>query len=120
MPGKGDDVAFFWLSEVDTKTFEELGHSGQLPTLDAKLASALLQIAPRAGELGKNISVREETMASQRTRLRGRHILRLIYDHHKLDEDNDCLYSIEDVLAVELKNDDVAGFLARWDHGPSP
>ena len=60
--------------------------------------------------MGRHITIKEQSMAKDGRRVKGRQILNLVYD-----------YTIEDVLHVELKGDRLAKLksdLGRYHHWP--
>ena len=44
-------------------------------------------------------------MAKVGKRLKGRHMLKMVYEHHRLDETQHAVYNFENILAVTLKGD---------------
>jgi hypothetical protein len=94
-------------------TFEELADPGKFPTLDTKLGAGLQKAA--RGELARRITLTEETEAKDGRLLKGRQILKMVYDSHKLDEAIGQVFDIENVFGVTLKGDNLAKFLQDWD-----
>ena len=39
-------------------------------------------------------------MAKARRRLKGRHMLKMVYEYHKLDEAQNAVFGVENILAV--------------------
>ena len=102
--GRGE-VAFLWVKRTEgpATTFDDFRDSEGFDSLDAKLAAALTKIA--TGELGRRITLMVEQEASKERMLKGRQILWMIHDNHKLDEERGALYDFTDLLAIRLKGD---------------
>ena len=121
-------MAFFWVKRTEgpATTFDDFRDSEGFYSLDAKLAAALTKIA--TGELGRRITLMVEQEASKNRMLKGRQILWMIHDNHKLDEERGALYDFTDLLAIRLKGDNQLGsFMTTWEsvlsamaHPPSP
>ena len=94
-------------------TFEELADPGKFPTLDTKLGAGLQKAA--RGELARRITLTEETEAKAGRLLKGRQILKMVYDSHKLDEAIGQVFDIESIFCTTLKGDKLARFLQGWD-----
>ena len=62
------------------------------------------------GELCRQITIREQAMTRYGVRIKGRQMFKLAYEHHKLDEANGALFTLEDILHVELISDKLAKF----------
>jgi hypothetical protein len=113
--GRGEE-AFLWAmrTEAPDVTFDDLRDSEGLNSLDAKLSAALTKIS--SGELGRRIHLAVEQEALQGRMLKGRQVLWMIHDYHKLDEERGALYAFRDLQAVRLKDDrHLEGFLTTWE-----
>ena len=53
-------------------------------------------------------------MAKDGKRLKGRQMLEMVYDYHKLDETQHAVYNFENILAVTLKGDKLQTLLNDW------
>ena len=79
-----------------------------------KLAAAMCLKA--TGELGRRITLADETEAAAGRMLRGRQILWMVYDHHKYDEERGSLYDFKDLMSVHFRGDShLEAFLSNWD-----
>jgi len=48
--------------------------------------------------------------------LKGRQILWMVHDHHKLDEESGALYNFQDLMSVKLKGDaSFESFMSTWE-----
>ena len=72
-----------------------------------------LQKAAR-GELARQITLVEETEAKAGRLLKGRQILKMVYEAHKLDEAIGQVFDIENVVSTTLKGDNLAKILQDW------
>ena len=109
------DDAFEWILEVYDKnaSYEKLREPGKFVTLDTKLLAALSKVAK--GDLDKHILNFKETEAAQKRSVRGRQILYLFEQHVKTNEEVGSLYSVEDLLKVNMVGDDLTSFLHNWE-----
>ena len=108
------DLAFIWISEIeDAKSLEDLKDSGPLfESLDAKIAAGLSKILH--GEFAREVQVHEEAAALKRTLFKGRQVAWLIRQHFKQSEVDAAILEKEDILTVELKGDNLRGFMTDW------
>ena len=105
---------------------EDFQDSAGFDSLDAKLAAALTSNV--SGELGRRVTMAVEIEARQGRMLKGRQILWLTHDHHKLDAERGALYDFTDLMSVKLKGDsNLESFWTAWEsvlsatlHTPSP
>ena len=109
------DEAFDWILAVYDR---HAGHSslrdpGKFVTLDTKLLAALTKVAK--GELARQILNFKETEAGERRAVRGRQVLYLFDQHFKTNEEVGSLYSVEDLLKVNLLQDDLSTFIHNWE-----
>ena len=109
------DEAFDWILAVYDR---HAGHSslrdpGKFVTLDTKLLAALTKVAK--GELARQILNFKETEAGERRAVRGRQVLYLFHQHFKTNEEVGSLYSVEDLLKVNLLQDDLSTFIQNWE-----
>ena len=56
-----------------------------------------------------------ETLVNEGKMIAGRQVLMVLYEYYKPDVENCTVYDIEDVIAVSLHNNDMEGFLQKWD-----
>jgi hypothetical protein len=112
-PGRCD-AAFSWLLRVENASFNDLANSGHFESLDTKLAAALMKA--QRGELGRQITIKEQSMAKVGIRLKGRQMLKMVYEYHKLDESQGSVFSMENILAVHLVGDKLQKFLNDWNY----
>jgi hypothetical protein len=55
-------------------------------------------------------------MAKARRRMKGRHIVQMVYEYHKLDETQNELFTIDNILAIQLAGDKLQKFLSDWNN----
>ena len=67
------------------------------------------------GELARQILNFKETEAGERRAVRGRQVLYLFDQHFKTNEEVSSLYSVEDLLKVNLLQDDLSTFIHNWE-----
>ena len=82
-------------------------------TLDAKLMSSLTNICE--GDFARQLDIFKEEQAKSGTPARGRQALLMIHKHFSTSRKHGAVYDIEDLMAVTLVNDDLRGFITRWD-----
>ena len=109
------DLAFQWTEEVfkTDQSIEALKGSGKFVTLDAKLVSSLTNICE--GDFARQLDIFKEEQAKSGTPARGRQALLMIHKHFSTSRKHGAVYDIEDLMAVTLVNDDLRGFITRWD-----
>ena len=109
------DLAFQWIEEVfkTDQAVEALKDSGKFVTLDAKLMSSLTNICE--GDFARQLDIFKEEQAKSGTPARGRQALLMIHKHFSTSRKHGAVYDIEDLMAVALVNDDLRGFITRWD-----
>ena len=82
-------------------------------TLDARLMSSLTNICE--GDFARQLDIFKEEQAKSGTPARGRQALLMIHKHFSTSRKHGAVYDIEDLMAVTLVNDDLRGFITRWD-----
>ena len=109
------DLAFQWVEEVfkTDQSVEALKDSGKFVTLDAKLMSSLTNICE--GDFARQLDIFKDEQAKSGTPARGRQALLMIHKHFSTSRKHGAVYDIEDLMAVTLVNDDLRGFITRWD-----
>ena len=109
------DEAFKWVEEVwaETKVIENLADSGKFATLDAKLMSALTNVID--GDLSRQLDIFKENEAKKGIHAKGRQALWMIHKHFSTSQKHGAIYDLEDLMAVQMVNDDLKGFVSRWD-----
>ena len=109
------DLAFQWVEEVfrTDQSVDALKDSGKFVTLDAKLMSSLTNICE--GDFARKLDIFKEEQAKSGTPARGRQALLMIHKHFSTSRKHGAVYDIEDLMAVTLVNDDLRGFITRWD-----
>ena len=98
---------------MDHMSFEALANPRAFSTLDTKLGAALQKAA--RGDLVRQITLTEEKEAKEGRLLKGRQILKMIYEAHKLNEEIGQVFDIENILSTTLKGDKLAKLLQDWD-----
>ena len=95
--------------------YESLANSGKFLQLDVALSTEILRIAK--GELGRTITRKVDTDAQKGSVTRGRQLLWLIYDYHRVSEEAGALYDISDLLKVEWLSDaKIETFISNWEN----
>ena len=109
------DLAFQWVEEVfkTDQSVEALKDSGMFVTLDAKLMSSRTNICE--GDFARQLDIFKEEQAKSGTPARGRQALLMTHKHFSTSRKHGAVYDIEDLMAVTLVNDDLRGFITRWD-----
>ena len=113
------DPAFIWLQEVERKSVQRPADPGEFASLDTKLAAGPTRL--RWGVVGRQLTIKEHSIAEEGRRIKGNQILNRVYEYNRLDEANGALFTIEDILHIELKGDKLAKFksdLGRYHHQP--
>ena len=70
----------------------------------------------RICSLKSDIDIETETLAKQGKRIAGRQVLQVEYKSYKTNVQNDTVYDVMDVIAVELHGNHMEHFLHRWDN----
>ena len=95
-------------------SFEDLFDAGAHPRLDAIIATAALELVKNHPELSREVNLRAQSISKEGKRLRGRQILRIIFEHYELDQSQGFTFSFTDLLFVNLKNDKQIFSLQRF------
>ena len=82
--------------------------------LDAKIASAQNGIIHNF-QFKRRISLEEQKAQKQDRFLRGRQIVKLIYDYFRVTGIHDSVENYADLFTVSLRNDDIQEFDSKWD-----
>ncbi len=107
--------AFEWISYVEKATdIDQLRDDGTFPSLSAKVATALMSIAPE--DLRREITLMGERAALETPvrRINGRMIYFLVLQRFKAGAQESALYELEDLIETKLKGDDLKSFLIDW------
>ena len=109
------DEAFLWAEQVfeQDQSLDALQDSGKFVTLDAKLMSAITNVVE--GDMARQLDIFKEAKAKQKTHAKGRQALLMIHKHFSTSQKHGAVYDIEDLMAVQMVNDDLRGFITRWD-----
>ena len=67
------------------------------------------------GDFARQLDIFKEEQAKSGTPARGRQALLMIHKHFSTGRKHGAVYDIEDLMAVTLVNDDLRGFITRWD-----
>ena len=67
------------------------------------------------GDFARQLDIFKEEQAKTGTPARGRQALLMIHKHFSTSRKHVAVYDIEDLMAVTLVNDDLRGFITRWD-----
>ena len=87
--------------------------TGKFLTLDTKIVSALSRVAK--GDLARQIINYKESEATANRAVRGRPVLLMFEHYFKTNEEAGSLYSIEDLLKMQLCGDDLSTFIHNWE-----
>ena len=85
-------------------------------SLDAKLAAAMTKLSH--GELGRlfSLATERERLADPPRMIKGRHLLWMVHDYHKFDEEIGAIMDIKDLMSVKLRGDaGLETFMNSWD-----
>ena len=109
------DLAFQWIEEVfkTDQTVEALKDSGKFR--DSGRKAHVFAHQHLKGTLHGNLTFFKEEQAKSGTPARGRQALLMIHKHFSTSRKHGAVYDIEDLMAVALANDDLRGFITRWD-----
>ena len=112
------DPAFQWINEVDRSgvSVRGLADSGEFPTLDQKLASAILVVISINGSLSREIRNLRQRYQQGYTpeRVKGRQMFNMIIDHYAVSETEGHMLDLRGLLAVTVVNDDLEYFVQEW------
>ena len=129
------ELALQWIYEVENKTkdWESFYEHGMFRALDSNLAAALYRCIPRSHRLYRLIGEVRKTYESRKNEfgqpyprlLKGRQILRLIYDYFEVSPTHHTLQQTQALLNISIKGSDLKRFhddwlqcLDRQDHQP--
>jgi hypothetical protein len=113
---RSGEEGFRWIYAVrDTVyTYDSFRDSDRFMDLDISLASALKKIM--TGDLGREVMNRSTAEASNGRILRGRMILRMIYDWYRENSEYSLVFDINDLFAINLdRHGSLSKFKAEWD-----
>ena len=99
------DEARTWVGKVyrDSQTIDALDDSDGFATLDAKLLASLTNCAE--GDLGRQIATFKELRAREDK----------IHEYFATSIKHGAIYGLEDLMSVKMVNDDLKGFINKWD-----
>merc|ERR1712079_672452 len=117
-------VALAWASEIDevtsvdqfrSSTYTSEGLVVDFETLDTKVAAGLMKITH--GDFKKRITKKdEEHQIVHKKMLNGRPIAWLTFQHFKINDMESSMLEFSDLMALELKGDNLRGFDTEWDN----
>ena len=109
------DEARSWVGKVykDSQTIDALDDSEGFATLDAKLLASLTNCAE--GDLGRQIATFKELRAREDKNVKGRHLLLRFHEYFATSIKHGAIYGLEDLMSVKMVNDDLKGFINKWD-----
>ena len=116
---KEPEAAATWFDKIKDATFEDLSKSGKkFLRLDLKIAADITKHAK--GALAKRIQLAAEKVASSGGIIKGRQLLKMVYEHYKTNADYGHVYDINDLGAVKMSdpknNNQLLGFIDEWDN----
>ena len=98
--------AYAWIIDASDKavTFDELGNTDQLCSLDSKLQSALMKMVAVAkqSELDQKIQKKMQEPQKERQLLRGRQTLRMNLEFYEFEKGQGSVNDYEDLFEVNL------------------
>jgi hypothetical protein len=107
-------ATFAWVAEAETATtMEELADDGSFETLSIKMAAGLMKRIH--GEFRRQIDVIEEKQANEGRMLSGRQLYWLILQEVSRPAAEKQVGSMEELLELELKFDNLRAFQTDWD-----
>ena len=109
--GRADDKTVAWLRATDDhlKCSDDFRDSQKrFARLDRLLASAVTKIAH--GELGRQITQKNEDALKEGRMARGRELLWLVLDYYRTGTTADSMFSLNDLQAVKCQNDKLEQF----------
>ncbi len=120
--GPDDTVVMKWIQEAldDSATFDALNSVGDisLTQLDSKLCSSMTAMLNRAGDEARWVKDRADRHllehAKQGRIRRGRQLVHLLLDSLKTVDQTEVARCLGHLGNVVLENDDLHGFLAKW------
>ena len=103
-----------WINEIwrPGVTSEDLEDSGDYPSLDMKLAAALLKTFPV--ELKRKVEIMEEQMQLRHKIVTGRQMVLLVLRHLSISKIDAFFVELEDLQRLRIHNGDVAEFMYQW------
>ena len=109
------DAAFKWIERVweESMALETLADSGTFATLDAKLMSAITNVVD--GDLARQLDLFKEQEAKKGIHAKGRQARYMVHKHFSTSQKHGAVYDLEDLMAIQMVNDDLKGFVSRWD-----
>ena len=117
-------VALAWASEIDeAKEVDQLkssvyqgdGHHVDFETLDTKVAAGLTNIMH--GDFKKRVTMRDDQyQVVHKQMLTGRHIAFIMFHHFQINDVENSTLEFADLLALELKGDNLRAFDTEWDN----
>ena len=109
------DKTFNWVNKVweEGRKVEDLADTEKYVTLDAKLLSALSNIA--VGELARKIDTFKEKESLNNRPVRGRQVLLMFHEFFSTNIKHGATYRLDDLFAVQMKGDNLRTFMSNWE-----
>ena len=109
------DKTFEWVNKVweEGRKVEDLADTEKYVTLDAKLLSALSNIA--VGELARKIDTLKEKESLNNRPVRGRQVLLMFHEFFSTNIKHGATYRLDDLFAVQMKGDNLRTFMSNWE-----
>ena len=106
---------FKWVNKVweEGSKVEDLADTEKYVTLDAKLLSALSNIA--IGELARKIDTFKEKESLNNRPVRGRQVLLMFHEFFSTNIKHGATYRLDDLFAVQMKGDNLRTFMSNWE-----
>ena len=103
-----------WSCKVDeVENLGELVMPGKFATLDVKLAAGLARILN--GEFERQVTVLKEKAAAEYKLIGGRQVAFLMNQHFRMSTVDGALLEFDDLMALQLKGDNLRGFMNDWE-----
>ena len=114
--GRPDDDALQWALKCEdfegTPDSELSGVDPKFGLLDRRLSARLQMIA--TGELGRQITQKAEDALKTGRAVRGRELLRMIFQYYQTNRTADAVYNLTDLQKVRIVKGNIEGFQSTW------
>jgi len=118
------EMSLKWIYEVEDelRTWEDYYEARPFMVIDAALRDALCLIIPDTHRVGRKVRAirhdyekRKDAAGKPDPRyLKGRQILKIIFDHYKIGDINHRIKEMEDIMSLKMINNDLFRFHDEW------
>ena len=103
------------VDQLRSSVYQGDGHHVDFETLDTKVAAGLMKIMH--GDFKKRVTMRDEQyQVVHKQMLAGRQIAFLMFQHFQINDMEHSMLEFTDLLALELKGDNLRAFDTEWDN----